>query len=100
MWYRRAHTRLTDSFLNNVMRIVTGCLRPTPTDFLPILSGIQIVDLRQQGAILSLAYRSLMNFKHVLHQLIVGPTTTLKERTTISTLFCVGCIRKLFEELF
>ena len=27
-----AHTRLIDSVLNGALRIVTGCLRPTPTD--------------------------------------------------------------------
>ena len=40
VWCRSAHTRLIDSVLNDALRIVTGCLRPTPTDHLPILSGI------------------------------------------------------------
>ena len=40
-WCRSAHTRLIDSVLNDALRIVTGCLRPTPTDYLPILAGIQ-----------------------------------------------------------
>ena len=39
VWCRSAHTRLIDSVLNDVLRIVTGCLRPTPTDHLFILSG-------------------------------------------------------------
>ena len=30
-WCRSAHTRLIDSVLNDVLRIVIGCLRPTPT---------------------------------------------------------------------
>ena len=34
VWCRSAHTRLIDSVLNNALRIVTGCLRPTPTDHL------------------------------------------------------------------
>ena len=37
VWCRSAHTRLIDSVLNNALRIVTGCLRPTPTDHLPVL---------------------------------------------------------------
>ena len=41
VWCRSAHTRLIDSVLNDALRIVTGCLRPIPTDHLPILSGIQ-----------------------------------------------------------
>ena len=39
VWCRRAHTRLIDSVLNDALRIVTGCLRPTPMDHLSILSG-------------------------------------------------------------
>ena len=34
------YTCLIDSVLNEAFRIVTGCLRPTPTDHLSILSGI------------------------------------------------------------
>ena len=40
VWCRSAHARLIDSVLNDALRIVTGCLRPTPTDYLPILAGI------------------------------------------------------------
>ena len=41
VWCRSAHIRFIDSVLNDALRIVTGCLRPTPTDHLPVLSGIQ-----------------------------------------------------------
>ena len=54
VWCRSAHTRLIDSVLNDALRIVTGCLRPTPTDYLPILAGIQPAELRSRGATLSL----------------------------------------------
>ena len=40
VWCRSAHTRLIDSVLNDALRIVTGCLRPTPTDYLPVIAGI------------------------------------------------------------
>ena len=33
VWRRSAHTRLIDSVLNDALRIVTACLRPTPTDY-------------------------------------------------------------------
>ena len=32
VWCRSAYTRLIDNVLNDALRIVTGCLRPTPTD--------------------------------------------------------------------
>ena len=41
VWCRSAYTRLIDSVLNDALCIVTGCLRPIPTDNLPVLSGIQ-----------------------------------------------------------
>ena len=44
-WCRSAHTRLINSVLNNALRIVTGCLHPTPMDHLPVLSGIQPAEL-------------------------------------------------------
>ena len=47
VWCRSAHTRLIDSVLNDALRIVTGCLGPTPTHHLPILSGIQPSELRR-----------------------------------------------------
>ena len=62
------------------MRIVTGRLRPTPTGYLPILAGIQPVELRRRGATVSLRYRSLMDPKQLLHLLMLGPTSAHKER--------------------
>ena len=67
-----AHTRLIDSVLNDALCIVTGCLRPTPTDYLPILAGIQPAELRRRGATLSLANRATLNSDHILHEQLVG----------------------------
>ena len=76
VWCRSAHTRLIDSVLNDALRIVTGCLRPTPTDHLPILSGIQPAELRRMGATLSLAYHGSLNPDHILHGLLSGSSDT------------------------
>ena len=45
-WSRNAHTRLLDIVLNDVLRIVTGCLLPTSTNNLSVLSSIQPAQLR------------------------------------------------------
>ena len=45
VWCRSAYTRIIDSVLSDALRIVTGCLRPTPTDHLLVLSGIQPAEL-------------------------------------------------------
>ena len=44
----------------------------TPTDYLPILAGIQPAELRRQGATLSLANRATLNSDHILLEQLVG----------------------------
>ena len=55
VWYRSTHTRLINSILNDALRIVTGCMRPTPTEDSPVFAGIQPAELRRLRATLSLA---------------------------------------------
>ena len=76
VWCRSAHTRLIDSVLNDALRIVTGCLRPTPTDHLHVFSGIQPAELRRMGATLSLAHRGSLDHDHILHGLLSGSSDT------------------------
>ena len=80
IWCRSAHTRLIDSVLNDALRVVTGCLRPTPTDHLSILSGIQPSELRRLEAILSLAQRRSLNPDHILYGLLSGSSNVRQER--------------------
>jgi len=54
VWCRSAHTRLTVHAINDALPIVTGCLRPTPADNLPIVAGIQPVELHRSRATISL----------------------------------------------
>ena len=75
-----AHTRLIDSVLNDVLRIVTGCLRPTPAEHLPMLSGIQPAELRRTGATLSLAHRGSLDPDHILYGLLNGSSDTRQPR--------------------
>ena len=80
VWCRSAHTCLIDSVLNDALRIVTGCLRPTPTDHLPVLSGIQPAELRRLGETLSLAHRGSLDPNHILYDLLSGPSDTRQVR--------------------
>ena len=80
VWCRSAHTRLIDSVLNDALRIVTGCLHPTPTDHLLILSGIQPAELRRLGATLSLAHRESLDHDHILYGLLSGFSDTRQVR--------------------
>jgi len=73
VWCRSVHTRLIDPAVNDALRIVTGCLRLTPADNLPILAGIQPAELRRHGATLSLA-RHAMEPGHLLHSALNRPS--------------------------
>ena len=79
-WSRSAHSHLIDSVLNDALRIITGYLLPTPTDHLPILSGIQPAELCRLGAILSLAYRRSLDLGHILYGLLGGSSDTRQGR--------------------
>ena len=80
VWCRCAHTRLIDSVLNDALHIATGCLRPTPMDHLPILSGIQPAELRRLGVTLSLAHRGSLDPNHILYGLLSGSSDTCQVR--------------------
>ena len=80
VWCRSAYTRFIDSVLNDALRIVTGCPRPTPTHHLPILSSIQPAELRRMEATLSLAYCGSLGPDHILYGLLSESSDTLQVR--------------------
>ena len=98
VWCRSAHTRLIDSVLNDALHIVTGCLRPTPTDHLPVLSGIQPAELRQMGATLSLAHCGSLDPDHILHGLLSRSSDTRQARLRSRRTFVPGA-RNLLDNL-
>ena len=98
VWCRSARTRLIDSVLNGALHIVTGCLRPTPTDYLPVLAGIQPAELRRLGATLSLAYRGSLDPGHILYEFLAGSTHGYRERLKSRRPF-VPAARKLLQDL-
>ena len=91
VWYRSAHTHLIDNVLNDALRVVTGCLRPTPMDRLAVLSGIQPAELRRMGATLSLAYRGSLDPDHILHGLLSGSSDTHQVRLRFRRPFVPVC---------
>ena len=48
VWRNSAHTILVDLQLNNAMRTITGSVRHTRTDWLPVLSNIPPADIRRE----------------------------------------------------
>ena len=98
VWCRSAHIRLIDSVFKGALRIITGCLRPTPTDYLPILSGIQSAELRRLGTTLSLAYRGSLDPNHILHGHLSGSLDTRQVRLRSRRPF-VPAARNLLDNL-
>ena len=93
VWCRSVYTRLIDSILNKSLRIITGCPRPTPTNHMPILSGIQPAELHRMGATLSLAHHGSLDPDHILEGFLGGSSDTLVRlrETKIQTPLCVSC---------
>lgn len=69
VWCRSSHTNKLDTALNNALRTVSGCLRATPVNQLPILAGIAPPTLRREAAVLALSRKALNNEDHLLHQI-------------------------------
>ena len=97
VWCRTAHTRLIDLVINNAMRIVTGCLLPTPTDYLTVLAGIPPAELHRRQATLTLASRALEP-NHLLHHKIIRPELRQSWRLTSRHPF-VPAARELLSSL-
>ena len=83
---------------NDALRIVTGCLRPTSTENLLVLSGIQPAELRRQRVTLSLANRSSLYPGHILHGQQTEPQAASKKRLKSRRPF-VSAARKLLHNL-
>ena len=66
--------------MNDALRRVIGCLRPTLTDHLPTLSGIQPSELCRLYATLSLAQRGCLGPDHILYGLLSGTSDAHQER--------------------
>ena len=51
IWYQSTHTKTLDVPLNEAMRIVLGCIRPNPLNFLQPLSGTQPPSCRRKNSV-------------------------------------------------
>ena len=65
VWERSAHAKKLDPAINAACRLITGCLKPTPTDSLYILSGIAPPDIRRRAA----SHRERESAKQLTHDI-------------------------------
>jgi len=54
VWVRSAHTKKVDVELNSTMRIISGCVRSTKVQWLPVLSNIVPTEIRRYAATVKL----------------------------------------------
>ena len=80
-WCRSVHTHKADVPLNEAMRTITGCLRATPFNLLPCLSGIPPPNIRRNN-LSGNVHTKAEKPDHPLHQILHGLTvsTRLKSR--------------------
>ena len=67
---RSSHIKKLDVSLNEIMRIITGCVKPSPTPLLPVLSGIAPAKLRRNYVTNKISHHAWANKKHPLHSLV------------------------------
>ncbi|KAJ8356904.1 hypothetical protein SKAU_G00196980 [Synaphobranchus kaupii] len=64
------HVKKLDTALNTALRTVSGCLRATPTNHLPVLAGIAPAEARREAAMLALARKAQISESHLLHKIV------------------------------
>ena len=81
-WSRSPHAKKVDTAINNALRIINGCLKPTPVFYLPVLAGIAPAGLRREAATLALARKAQEHSWHLLHATttMATPPSRLKSR--------------------
>ena len=63
-WCRSTHTKKLDVALNGTLRIISGCLKPTCRELLPVLSGIPPLHLRREHSTFKLALQAQLDANH------------------------------------
>jgi len=84
VWARSAHCKKVDVQLNNTMRIITGTVRSTQLDWLPVLSNIAPPDLRRKVHTESMILK-LSNYPDLPVQIVIAnhPPKRLSSRKPI-----------------
>ena len=67
VWARSTHRKLVDTTLNETCRLITGCIRPTATPDLYVLSGIAPPEIRRSVHSQNERTKQLTDQRHSLH---------------------------------
>ena len=84
VWERSTHANKLDGTLNETCRMITGCLKPTNTNILPVLAGIAPSDIRRAVASRTERTRQATDERHPLNGHL-GVVPRLKSRKSFMT---------------
>ena len=74
MWCRSTHSKKIDATLNDTVRIGTGHLHPTPTNFLPVQEDIALASLRREKATHCLSQQAVLDENYALNHTEAQPS--------------------------
>ena len=95
VWCRSSHTKVLDVTLNEIMRSITGCLRPTKSTFLPVLAGIAPPHIRRESRVMNIATAARDDRQHILHQCVTGASSKPNRRLSSRRPFSCHAARLL-----
>lgn len=96
IWLNSRHVHKLDTELNNTMRTISGCIKSTPTYWLPTLSCIAPPHLRRQDALLREYNKLSANELHPIHEDVTAASLSrLKSRRPV-----IKTARELQEDNF
>ena len=84
VWERSTHAKKLDATLNETCRMITGCLKPTNTNSLPVLAGIAPSDTRRAVTSRTERTRQATDERHPLNGHL-GVVSCLKSRKSFMT---------------
>ena len=92
-WCRSTHTNKLDVALNDTMRIITGCMRPTETTFLPVLAGI-----RREARVAKITTKN--DSDHLLHHRVTAADAACPQRLVSCRPFSIHAARLYTENYY
>ena len=80
VWCRSTRTKKLDVAINDTTRIITGCMRPTDTTFLPVLAGIMPPDIRREARMAKQTATAKINPDDLLHHKVTTADAACQQR--------------------
>lgn len=81
VWCNSAHTKKIDTQFNSAMRIISGTIKSTPTEWLPVLTNNLPHSLRRMEALLRTTNKAVKMKRSLLYQMLINTSNLrLKSR--------------------